>query len=131
MTPDEIAALRALVDAATPGPWTTKGPGRGWGDHVAVLSPDDDGPAVALAWASREWKRDAAFIAASRAAVPTLLDEVERLRGALRECVGQMACAAMFVQSREKAHSDGVALYLDAMSNARRVLGEAGKEEGR
>ena len=73
MIPDEtLAQWQALADAATPGPWeaddTSVGVGNWWVAHVE----EHDGPVTAEA--------DAAFIAASRDAVPQLLDEVAELR---------------------------------------------------
>ena len=72
ITTEEIQALRALCEKATPGPWSTEidDPCSPW----YVLSDDGDLTATALMYS------DAAFIAASRAAVPRLLDEIEHER---------------------------------------------------
>jgi hypothetical protein len=95
MTPAERAALRGLCDAATEGPWSAEA--HDVGDRfpeVFVRVPSQSHALVfedarprpeSPAW---EWthndrteqaKRDVAFIAAARTAVPALLDEVERL----------------------------------------------------
>jgi hypothetical protein len=82
MTQQELDALKALADAATPGPWR------------AVDSPDNPGREVDIcsgATVFSEWvatlghpmheevRADAAFVAAACEAVPALLAEVERL----------------------------------------------------
>jgi|SRR5690625_2284593 len=84
MTPDRIAELRALADAATSGPWrvrwfpvdTVTGEG---GDYV-VEAGDISGHAEELICYG-DWDGD--FIAAARTAVPELLAEVERLTTSL------------------------------------------------
>lgn len=83
MTPARIAELRALADAATPGPWdgtdySVSGQTDGRSQFVAAVSCEvyDSNPRYA---------QDSAFIASARTAVPELLDEVERLRDALEE----------------------------------------------
>jgi hypothetical protein len=87
MTTEEIERLRRLCEKATPGPWEWYGrsgdaylvapkaggkwimdDGSAGGEYNPYLKPNDP---------------DAQFIAASREAVPTLLDEVERLRDVL------------------------------------------------
>lgn len=92
LTDAELAELRELAEKATPGPWVYS-PERD--THDSPIHQDipvgkygyygyDDGGVVG----SSEWiwlkDDDAAFIARSREAVPRLLDEVERLRDALR-----------------------------------------------
>jgi hypothetical protein len=90
MTPEEISCLRALSDAATPGPW----PVAVWietdGNEWRATGPghdnsaDDAEPGCPDEQAAQ---RDAVFIAASRSALPALLDEVERLRDDLAAIV--------------------------------------------
>ena len=84
MTPERIEALRALCEAATPGPWTVqKGespcacPGDGIMAHGMVVATvwDEDGDPL-----SCDSEPDATFIAAARTVVPVLLGEVERLQ---------------------------------------------------
>lgn len=89
MTDDDIKRDRAIIDAATPGEWTTS---------VGVYEdPDGDedltfarGPMVnrrkfkdVAGWRA-QGKADAAFVAAARTGWPRALDEVERLRMELR-----------------------------------------------
>lgn len=78
MTPARLAELRAVADAATKGPW------------VAVIADgaclgidaeaDPDGIVETDAGHYPPKPADAVFIAAARAAVPDLLDEIERMR---------------------------------------------------
>lgn len=88
MTPERIAELRRLAEAATKGPWELKERG----DCVSPCPTDDcEKPAPVCAvpgyvmhgnqadwW--EQWVADGDFIAAARSAFPELLDEVERLR---------------------------------------------------
>lgn len=84
MSPERIAELRALCNAkVTPGPWEAHG------DSVIASHPTnlDQAPVVHTDgfWFPREAGANARFIAAARTALPELLDEIERLRGALSE----------------------------------------------
>ena len=88
MTREELAAIKALADAATPGPWsyTTVKPyaTAPASESVAYVSPEMMfGDSVGGGYVDRV--ADAAFIAAARTAVPALLAEVERLRALVRE----------------------------------------------
>lgn len=81
MTPSRLAEIKALADAATPGPWR-------WFPNP---HPNDETIETRIAfgdpWTYSLWsgirERDAAFIAASRTAVPELVAEVERLTALL------------------------------------------------
>jgi hypothetical protein len=75
LTADEIAAIQARADRATPPPWSSRYPDY----HV-------DGPPNVGVVLPREFRReeDRAFALAAREDVPRLLAEVARLRGALR-----------------------------------------------
>lgn len=106
-TNEQLAAWRALADAATEGPLYAVEGGR-WeeplsytGDGSEPLSHDDGGWTVSRRQDRPGWrtdgvrpdygigKRDAEFFAAAREAVPALLDEVARLRevvAALPKC---------------------------------------------
>lgn len=121
MSPAEIAALRKLADAATPGPWAVEDE-RG---EVVTRHWQGETPVVCGPPRARGWDldpEDAAFIAAARTAVPALLDEVERLRTALR-------CLHATVRGYE-CESFGHDVLEAAMEDALRVLGEAGKDGG-
>lgn len=86
MTNDELDRLDALAAAATRGPWKAAGlPSPRW-----IHTPSYVALAEALESRTRaEGKLDAeanaAFIAAARDAVPALVAEVRRLRGALHQ----------------------------------------------
>ena len=94
MTPERIAELRALCDAATPGPWyvnrikgytdnqiETTDPAhvarKPWG-HVVATTGLGAGDV-----SQQKFERDSDFIAAARIALPEALDEIERLRALL------------------------------------------------
>ena len=78
-----IPELRALVAAATPGPWFARS------RHLSLV-PDSSGVGGTMhtnhigVMAEQDV---AAFIAAARTAVPELLDRVEALEAALREAL--------------------------------------------
>ena len=66
MTDTELAALKALADAATPGPWRESAvDGEQW-----IAGPDIYGDAVMRTDDAELSDADAAFIAAARTAVP-------------------------------------------------------------
>jgi hypothetical protein len=81
MTPDEIARIRERADKATPGPWRydahgyIEGPVEG-PDGIDIASLPGYDPQV---YRQDEIRANGAFLAASRADIPALLDEVERL----------------------------------------------------
>ncbi len=86
LTIDDIAALRALAEKATPGPWrqhlvddTTIIDATG--EFVASTFPeggmDDD---IDYATDTEQREHSAAFIAAAANTLPAALDEIERLR---------------------------------------------------
>lgn len=84
------AALKALADAATPGPWTVRNDNEGsdpaYGPLWKVESPDpspDDEPYFE-ATVFHGCKSDAEFIAACREAVPALLARLEASEAATR-----------------------------------------------
>jgi hypothetical protein len=80
-TPEQLAEWRALADEATEGPWEHI---TGRSSHrllAAVTAPNvatGDGSVIAVT--VEVLAPDAAFIAATREAVPALIAEVERLR---------------------------------------------------
>ena len=78
MTQQELDALKALADAATPGPWWIEGYASMFG--VFANNTDEQPETICdLPDDSRYSQNNAAFIAATRAAMPALLAEVERL----------------------------------------------------
>jgi hypothetical protein len=79
----DLEALKELAGRATGGEWV-------WGMRYISQRPAEGGyrfiaqhPMAETAAEGAQWERDAAFIAASREAVPALIAEVERLREAL------------------------------------------------
>jgi hypothetical protein len=96
MTPTAKALAeraRELCDAATPGPWVTRyvphgshGGGDDW--HVDSDAPGMGCVTCGLTDNTTQSKADAEFIAASRALVPALLAEVERLQKLCEEACG-------------------------------------------
>ncbi len=100
MTDDELDRLDALAQAATPGPWqvrkhpgefdmvrqaewTTCGDPGHW--DCAVTQTVHDVSVSHSHLSSDRAMRDAAFIAASRTAIPALVAEVRRLRALVGE----------------------------------------------
>lgn len=89
MTEADLAELRALEAAATPGPWTDDAAGY-WADMPRIYG---DGFLIAVVGNAQpergdHWDADAKFIAAARNAVPRLLAMIDaeraesaRLRG--------------------------------------------------
>ena len=74
-------ALQRLVDAATPGPWANYSPNPKTTREQAIYSEwlETDPEARSSEIAALLTPKDAAFIAASRSAVPALLDRVREL----------------------------------------------------
>ena len=112
VTKEDRARLRALVEAATPGPWqesrfvhhrkysrmSAEWVAERYADEACtVRGPGEVGTGACNPVAKTSCKEDASFIAASRTAVPALLDEVERLEAALRAAVDTGHNAAMKV----------------------------------
>ena len=105
MTDADKAALRALAEKATPGPWQSRGKSgkflpmdawevNNWAVPYYSYAPIYAGPsAVAVAVSEGDAARENTdYIAAAHpAAVLSLLDEVERLREALRFYSGHHA----------------------------------------
>lgn len=84
MSDDELAAIRARCEAATPAPWESFVEGR---DHLVgddfIRTGDlrDDCPDMYVTHESRSAPaRDLDFIAHARQDIPRLLDEVARLQ---------------------------------------------------
>ena len=77
MTPEELAAMRARVAAATSGPLfvINRGTAHDYDIDAPIASPFH-GYTRGMFWR----KEDAEFYASAREDIPALLDEVERLR---------------------------------------------------
>jgi hypothetical protein len=84
VTDDELRAIKARADAATPGPWRSMVEGR---DHTSGSSFIMTGEGAARGddiELSGATVADQDFIARARQDVPRLVAEIERLRQALR-----------------------------------------------
>lgn len=77
MTTQELDALQALCDGATPGPWDSTLTFR---DRYYIKTPSYGVRDFCCLTGDLERKVDADFIAASRTALPELIAEVRRLQ---------------------------------------------------
>lgn len=89
MTDEEIAKLRELCEKATPGPWRQD---VSCPDDVVIWGPNTDQwianvgePISPVGFIASAHAHDAEFIAASRTAIPKLLDMVEHLQHSLAD----------------------------------------------
>ncbi|WP_371409772.1 hypothetical protein OG423_14300 [Micromonospora zamorensis] len=101
---NDIDAIRKLAEAATDGPWTT-GADKKWADVFPpwALVINATHPLIELQ-SGAQGVADAEFIAAARAHVPNLCDEVEQLRADLAKAAEQnTALTALLAQSRTNA----------------------------
>jgi hypothetical protein len=82
-TRPDLDAIRARVDAATPGPWRTLGTGVAGGDHWYVCDDGQSLASIASNDGENEDQRepDAEFIAHAREDIPALLDALAAERG--------------------------------------------------
>jgi len=78
---DAVETARKLCEAATPPPWRAVGSKP---PHVVYVHAAGVTPYVAKLHDSANGAANAAFVVAARAFVPALLDEIERLRAAIR-----------------------------------------------
>lgn len=96
---DEIPALRALDEAATPGPWETS---RSYRFDVMAEHPSGCLVRVACTYDGDGDEQDAALIAAFRTALPRALARIEADReriAALEAALRDIASKARFEQS--------------------------------
>lgn len=83
MTDEQLQAIKARAEAATPAPWTG---GRNTSDEgLYIISHDgqDDEIIVIYSDGGVAYRDDATFIAYAREDVPALVAEVERLQAQL------------------------------------------------
>lgn len=132
MTDADIKRLRALCEAATPGPWTAQTVCDTDSDDWCAVGPThlyaDDDPAVDDGDPHPAAEADAAFIAAARTALPALLDEVEGLRAEGKETQHDKEQAVLvFRKDRDRSEKlrDEALLALDTAQaerdDARRI----------
>ena len=101
MDADERARLRALCEAATPGPWETYRPAAG-GLGIAHGDPRTHHGCIARIVAGEP--ADAALMGIARTALPALLDDSERLDAVTRE---RDEARAMLRNLLARVHRDG------------------------
>ena len=108
--PEELRAIRARLEKASDGPWFVRRIPNSYdsqaGDrhtHPCVRGFRVPRRLYNLAW--QQCEADAEFMAEARQDVPTLLTEVEHLRGMLRECHAALEELAQ----RRTVHPDDVA----------------------
>jgi hypothetical protein len=87
ITEAELAAMKARLDAATPGPWTSLFEGRDhWGGDSFIQTATQDIylSAEDYAGGGGHFCADLDFIAHARQDMPRLIAEIERLRASRR-----------------------------------------------
>jgi hypothetical protein len=88
LTEEQLAAVRARVDAATPGPWESFVEGRdhhGGDNFIRIGGLVDGWPDMYVSHeANPAPQEDLDFIAHARQDIPRLLTEIERLRASNR-----------------------------------------------
>jgi hypothetical protein len=110
MTPERLAEIERLMEAATPGPWVVSNDPNGKPHQIlGMFNGTLLDPVVDCRWASATQRGcdDYDFIAAARTAVPELVQEVRRLREALediRDCHLGDCPAASDELSHAKSH---------------------------
>lgn len=94
--PLDLDAIKARMEAASPGPWH-HGERCVWEVYDVVVSDGDDGTGGAI------HPGDAEFIAHAREDIPALIAEVERLRGNIVAARGSLLEAEGWVDSGYEA----------------------------
>lgn len=124
MTPAELEAIRARVEKATPGPWTSHDAGDG--DLNIVRNDKHSGFLVAsILVATEEDRPNAEFIAHARMDVPALLAHVAELREVLMQRVSGCRCRGTGKYDVMVTCLNGTLSCTDPWcARARRVLGE-------
>ncbi len=123
MTQQELDALKALANAATPGPWRVAEYNTVAADGRRILKCRDQYDGVRLAVHDNA-KADAAFIAASREAVPALLDALAAANARAEAAERR----AMVAERRLAAGPAAVALkHIDDYGRAQWVNGREAK----
>jgi len=119
LTPERLAELRRLHEAATPGPWKLW---NGWGpvagtEYMVVyrIGPEGDEwvgiiadyryPPSADLYAKRE---DAELVAAARNALPELLDEIQRLKGVILRAAADLARLACGAEAEIGGYAEAI-----------------------
>ena len=84
MKQERLAELKALTEAATPGPWKY--------DGIMFIQDPDTSMVCEIRGYGADLPMDdnAAFIAAARTALPELIAEIERLQGVVKKAHGDI-----------------------------------------
>ncbi len=93
MTPEREAEIRARLAGATPGPWKYEWESAGESDNFTASIYEDDYKGLLVGRCNQNGSHhgDEEFIANAPADVAELLDEVDRLRAALRTSTERLA----------------------------------------
>jgi hypothetical protein len=137
MTPEELQAIKARAEAATPGPWKVEtGSYTGWDWLIGSSGFDGKNYSVHLTTDSihasqlyGDASTDAAFIAAAREAVPELVAEIERLRAALEEINNQHP-AVYFKDLVEAEDMPDAVMRYDFFEQAKNIARRALAQDG-
>jgi hypothetical protein len=127
----DLDAVKAAIDATTPGPWEARTEIDGWraGRDTVVWAHDKRVLTVGQTRPhhDHEAEANAAFTAAARTLVPSLLAEVERLREALeRRARNEARLANVLDEVREYAqHQDDAGDAPWVGTDLRGILDEA------
>ncbi|MBV7671413.1 hypothetical protein STHAL_18350 [Streptomyces halstedii] len=118
MTPDREQEIRALVSAATPGPWLREDDQRRLERFVTNESGTLD---ISFGYLGNNNQANTEFVANARSAVPELLAEVDRLRGEVSNLSDDVtgACLARY---EEEQDADRLRLALASAQRGRREL---------
>jgi hypothetical protein len=146
LTADEIAAIKARSDAATPGPWTVIAEGY---DGVGDLKMGPDGAEVVtldlggIAYCSDPYPRgdncpseNMMFIAHAREDVPRLIAALEVVTAALAAAEAKLAAVAAEADAHEerasqfsRGNDDGAVIHRLAARGIRAAL-SGGQQDG-
>ena len=103
MTDEHLAELRALADAATSGPWKVSDTPLAPDFENAWVVLEDGRDGLHAGYDGQFSVADAAFIAASRTAIPELLDVIARVKKVLAE---------------ESFHADGITQSIEVVETS-------------
>ena len=87
MNAERLAEIRERAENATPGIWSVR---RADPEYSVIIEPTDDYSGDCMITFGSEILQDARFIAHSRADIPDLLAEVDRLTRELAEAQGKV-----------------------------------------
>lgn len=121
MSPERIAHLRALIAAATPGPWRHDSDGDVWTESWTSGENGDENSVGTEAVFRGHESHDAALIAEARTALPEALDYIEVIETATRRL-----CAAHDALKAKCSHipgllTDGIR-HINALATERDAL---------